>query len=72
MKEGWILIFSAENEFKAKIAEDILKQHDIVSHILNEPDSAFPMIGKADLYAPQEAAAQAITILKEEGILVEE
>ena len=69
MKEGWILVYSAENELGAKIAEDVLKQNQIVSHIVNEPDSAFPMLGRADLYAPADVAAEAIAVLKKGGII---
>ena len=72
MREGWVVVFSADQEFKAKVAEDILKQHEIVSHMVQEPDSAFPMLGKAALYTPQESAEKAISILQKEGLLASE
>jgi hypothetical protein len=68
MKEGWILVYIADAEFKAKIAEDVLKQNEIVSHILSKPDSAIPSIGRAELYAPEEQADQAREILRKEGL----
>ncbi len=71
MKEGWVKVFSAKEEFKAKIAEDILKQNNILSHIFTKPDTAYPVLGDADLYAPQEDAERAVEILKKEGVLDE-
>jgi len=68
MKEEWVLVYSADAEFKAKIAEDILKQNDIVSHVLSKPDSAYPMIGNADLYSPANQAEAAREVLRKEGI----
>jgi len=69
MKEGWVLIFKTRETFKAKIAEDKLKQQGIESHILNKPDSAIPSIGNAELYCPSEKAEEAVQILKKEEIL---
>jgi hypothetical protein len=71
MKDGWINVYSADQEFKAKLAEDILKQHDIVSHIMMKPDSAIPSIGGAALLVPQDQAVKAIEVLKKEGIITE-
>jgi hypothetical protein len=69
MKDGWINIYNTDQEFKAKLAEDVLKQNDIVSHIMSKPDSAIPAIGAATLYVKQEDAEKAVSILKEENIL---
>lgn len=69
MKEGWTNIYAADQEFKAKLAEDILKQHSIVSHIMTKPDSAIPSIGAATLYVKDEDVEKALEILKEENIL---
>lgn len=68
MKEGWVLVYSTDREFKAKIAEDVLKQNQIVSHILSKPDSAIPSIGGAELYTPTEDAEKARQILRQEGL----
>ncbi|GAB5551624.1 MAG: hypothetical protein Sapg2KO_12150 [Saprospiraceae bacterium] len=72
MKDGWINVYSADLEFKAKLAEDILKQHDIVSHIMMKPNSAIPSIGNASLLVPEAEAEKAIEILKKEKIITEE
>ncbi|MEM6378794.1 MAG: DUF2007 domain-containing protein [Bacteroidota bacterium] len=72
MKDGWINVYSADLEFKAKLAEDVLKQHDIVSHIMMKPNSAIPSIGNATLLVPEADAEKAIKILKEAEIIIEE
>jgi hypothetical protein len=64
MKEGWVLVFSSLEHYQAKIAEDVLKQHGIESHILSKPDSAIPSLGVAELYAPQDKAREAEEVLK--------
>lgn len=61
-------MYATDREFKAKIAEDLLKQNKIVSHILNKPDSAIPSIGGAELYTPAEEADKARDILRKEGL----
>lgn len=70
MKEGWVLIYSDNELYQVKIAEDILKQNGIESHIVNKPDSAIPSIGEAELYAPSEKAEAAIKVLRENDIKI--
>ncbi|MFT4973879.1 MAG: hypothetical protein ACI9JY_003091 [Saprospiraceae bacterium] len=65
MKENWTVVFSAKEVYQVKIAEDILKQNGIESHILNKPDSVIPSIGLAELYTPNEKAEAAIKVLKD-------
>ncbi|MCB0571245.1 MAG: DUF2007 domain-containing protein [Phaeodactylibacter sp.] len=69
MKEDWVMIYSSTELFKAKIVEDILKQHGIESHILEKGDSAIPSVGEVTLYTPAEKAEQAIEILKKEELM---
>jgi hypothetical protein len=68
MKEGWVLVYTADSEFKARIADDVLKQYGIESLVAGKPDSAIPSIGSAELYVPAEKAAEARRILKEREI----
>lgn len=68
MKEGWICVFSAIELLEVKLAEDILKQHDIPSHIVNKPDSAIPSVGEAELYVPPAQAEEAVKVLVKEGV----
>lgn len=69
MKESWIKIYSSQDLVKVKIAEDVLKQNGIESHILNKPDSMLPMLGEAELYTLPEKAEEAKRVLKEKEIL---
>ena len=67
--EDWILVYRSGETFKAKIAEDVLKQNGIESHIVSKPDHAIPSIGEAELYAPPERAKEALEVLKKNNIL---
>ncbi len=68
MKEGWVLVYKADSEFKARIADDVLKQYGIESLVAAKPDSAIPAIGSAELYVPAEKAVEAKRILEERAI----
>jgi hypothetical protein len=71
MKEGWVMVFSTIEEYQARIADEVLKQYGIESHIVNKPDSSFPSTGEAELYTPPEKAERAREVLKEQGIVKE-
>ncbi len=68
MTEGWIKVFSATELYQVEIAEDVLKQNGIISHIANKPDSVLPFVGSADLYTKSEDAAIASQILAEHNL----
>ena len=68
MKDDWTIVFSSDQVYQVKIAEDILKQNGIESHILNKPDSAIPSIGMADLYVPNAKAEAAVKVLVDNEI----
>ena len=68
MKEGWICVFSAIELLEVKLAEDVLKQNGIPSHILSKPDSAIPSIGEAELYVHPDQAEEAVKVLVREGV----
>ncbi len=72
MKEGWVKIFSAADLIQAKLAEDLLKQNGIESHITNKPDSVMPFLGSADLYTTAEDAEAALKVLEENKVLEDE
>jgi hypothetical protein len=69
MREGWIKIFASSEEYQARIADDVLKQHGIESLVVSKPDSAIPSIGQAELYTPAEKAEEARRILREEKLI---
>jgi hypothetical protein len=64
MKDNWVKIFSSSDLVRVKMAEDVLKQAGIASHILDKPDSALPMLGEAVLYTLPENVDQANKVLK--------
>lgn len=68
MKEGWIKIFSSHKTLEVKLAEDVLKQNGIESHIVSQPDSAFPSLGEATLYCQPEKAVRAREVLAENNV----
>lgn len=66
------MIYSAKEIIQAKIAEDVLKQNGVESHIGSKPDSVMPFFGEAELYVPAEKAELAMRILKDNDIKDEE
>lgn len=68
MVENWTLIYSNSELLQVKLAEDILKQNDIVSNIISKQDPVFPSIGSNELYAKPEDAARAKEILASNDI----
>lgn len=68
MKENWVKIFSSKDLLRVKMAEDVLKKNNIVSHIANKPDSAMPMLSEATLYALPDKAEEAVKVLRANGI----
>lgn len=69
MKEGWIKVFSSTDLLEVKLAEDILKQNDIISHIANKPDSAIPSLGDAQLYIHPDDQDNAVKVLTAADII---
>ncbi len=63
-KENWVLIYTNTDLLQVKLAEDVLKQHGIGSHILSKPDSAIPSLGRAELYTLPENEEKAKEILQ--------
>ncbi|MCB0618306.1 MAG: DUF2007 domain-containing protein [Saprospiraceae bacterium] len=63
MKENWVRIYRSTDLLQVKLAEDVLKQNGIVSHIVDKPDSAIPSIGEAELYTLPENAEKAKEVL---------
>jgi hypothetical protein len=69
MREGWILIFAAPELYQAKLAEDVLKQNGIESHIVSKPDSVIPSLGQAELYTLPDIAEQAMKVLRDHNLI---
>ncbi len=62
------MVYTTNELYQAKIAEDILKQNGIESHIVSKPDSAFPSTGEAELYTVSEKAEEAVKVLQENDL----
>ncbi len=71
MREGWVRVFSANELLQAKLAEDVLKQNGIESHIVSKPDSVLPSLGEAELFTQPENVEAALHILKENEFLID-
>lgn len=69
MREGWILVYASSDVFHAKMAEDILKQNGIESHMVSKPDSVLPSIGEAELYTLPERAELALKVLRDHNMI---
>ncbi|MFQ5446693.1 MAG: putative signal transducing protein [Saprospiraceae bacterium] len=68
MKENWVRIYRSTDLMKVKIAEGVLKQNGIESHIVNKPDSMLPMLGEAELFTPPEKSDAALKALEDNKI----
>ncbi|MEK7255191.1 MAG: DUF2007 domain-containing protein [Bacteroidota bacterium] len=68
MVENWVKIYSSSDLVQVKIAEDVLKENGIESHIVSKPDSVMPMLGEAELYTLPEKAEAAMKVLEENDI----
>jgi len=64
-----MLVFSSPEVLQAKLAEDVLKQNGIESHILSKPDSVIPSIGEAELYTLAERAEEARQVLRDNDLI---
>jgi len=67
--DNWVKIFSHTDLLQTKLAEDVLKQNGIESHILHKPDSVIPSLGQAELLTHGDKAEEAIRILKANDFL---
>jgi hypothetical protein len=68
MKENWVKIYRSTDLMKVKIAEDVLKQNGVESHIVSKPDSIMPMLGEAELFTVPEKVDAALKVLKDNKI----
>ena len=68
-EKNWVRIMSAHDRIKVEIAEGVLKQHNIVSHVINNTGSAFPGTGDADLHVREEDVEKAKEALKKAELI---
>ena len=57
--DNWKMILSTSNTMEMSLAEAKLHEFDIPYNIINKKDSAYIIIGEAELYVPDDHAEQA-------------
>jgi len=65
MEEGWKEVFLTAQEYKAKMAKDILENAGIKTVIMNQHDSAYKSFGDIVVYVPEADDRKAKELLKE-------
>ena len=69
MLENWVKVFVHKELLQVKLAEDVLKHHNIESHIASKQDSVIQPLGEAVLYVPKEKGEAALEVLKNSEFL---
>lgn len=68
-EKNWVRIMSDQDRIKVEIAEGVLKQHGIISHVVNNTVSAIPSIGDAELHVHEENVEVAKNVLKDADLI---
>ena len=69
MEVNWIKVLQTEDLLKADLAKSILRTHEIESVVVDKQDSAYVVLGYAELHVPSEKVTQAVEILKQQDLL---
>jgi hypothetical protein len=62
--DGWMIVFSTDQDYKAEIANEILDENDIEAVIMNKKDSNYKF-GEIEVYVMDEDVELARKLLKE-------
>ena len=65
MEKGWTNIYSTSDEYLSTIAQELLKENEIESVVINHKDSAYVCLGELDVYVREEDEKQAVEILEQ-------
>lgn len=65
MEKGWKQVFLTGEEYKAKIAKDILENEGIKTVLMNHHDSAYKSFGNIEVYVQDANEKKAQELLKE-------
>ena len=65
MEKGWTSVFCSSDEYLVAIAKDLLENSGIESVVINRKDSAYVILGEAELYVTDQNEIQAREILKQ-------
>lgn len=52
MKENWVKVFTADNEYSVEIVQGLLKDNGIEAIIMNKKDNEF-LLGVVELYVEE-------------------
>ena len=56
MKENWVKVFTADNEYSVEIVQGLLKDNGIEAIIMNKKDNEF-LLGVVELYVEEKDLA---------------
>jgi len=65
MEKGWTNIYSTSDEYLSTIAQELLKENEIESVVINHKDSAYVCWGELDVYVREEDEKLAVEILEQ-------
>ena len=68
MEANWIKVLETEDLIKAKLAKNALKANQIESAIIDKQDSAYVVLGFAEVCVPEIKAEAATAVLKEQDL----
>lgn len=64
MEEGWALVHTCTEDYKAELLKGLLEQEDIEVLEINKKDSAYTMLGNHEIYVKEEDLIKAQQIIK--------
>lgn len=65
MEKDWVCVLSTDQNFRAKMAKEILANEEIESIVLSENGTAFPLLGETGVWVHQNFELKAKELLKE-------
>ena len=64
MQDGWILVYQADEEYKAEVIKQLLENHNLHPVLLDHKDDEF-RIGSVEIYISPLEAEAARTVIDE-------
>jgi hypothetical protein len=62
--EPWEALYSSQQPYRIEILRSLLENEGIISVVINKKDSAYVMMGEAELWVKRDDLLSAIQILK--------
>lgn len=73
MDNDWIKLLATTELYKARVTEALLKEKNIVCHVMNKQDSAYVFMGEIEIYVAEADKEAALSILNDlENNMVEQ